>query len=103
MPSEYKMTHTTQMTQMMIIAGGSSGDESDVETEPGLTLKRKVSFKKKIILPMMEIFLKMKNDDQCSGKNISVKCFFCQKNDTNVLKGESGKHFLRKDQVFCKE
>ena len=64
------------MTQMMIIAGGSSGDESDVETEPGLTLKRKVSFKKKIILPMMEIFLKMKNDDQCSGKNIIVKCYF---------------------------
>ena len=24
-------------------SGGSSGDESDVETEPGLTLKRKVS------------------------------------------------------------
>ena len=39
------------------IAGGSSGDESDVETEPGLTLKRKVSFEKKIILPMMEIFV----------------------------------------------
>ena len=87
------------MTQMMIIAGGSSGDESDVETEPGLTLKRKVSFKKKIILPMMEIFLKMKNDDQCSGKNI----IFFTKNDTNVLKGESGKHFLRNYQVFCKE
>ena len=79
MPSKHKMTHTTQMTQMMIIAGGSSGDESDVETEPGLTLKRKVSFKKKIILPMMEIFLKMKNDDQCSGKNIIFKCFFFYK------------------------
>merc|ERR1711892_601448 len=25
-----------------ILGGGSSGDESDVETEPGLTLKRKV-------------------------------------------------------------
>ena len=32
----------TQMTQNDSIAGGSSGDESDVETEPGLTLKRKV-------------------------------------------------------------
>ena len=75
MSSKYKMM--TQMTQNDdSIAGGSSGDESDVETEPGLTLKRKVSFKKKIILPMMEIFLKMKNDDQCSGKNIIVKCYF---------------------------
>ena len=83
------------------IAGGSSGDESDVETEPGLTLKRKVSFKKKIILPIMEIFLKMKNADQCSGKNIIVKCFFFYKNDTKVLKCERGKHFLRKYQVFC--
>ena len=79
MPSKYKMTHTTQNDSNDSIAGGSSGDESDVETEPGLTLKRKVSFKKKIILPMMEIFLKMKNDDQCSGKNISVKCFFLPK------------------------
>ena len=67
------------MTQMMIIAGGSSGDESDVETEPGLTLKRKVSFKKKIILPIMEIFLKMKNADQCSGKNIFSSVFFYKK------------------------
>ena len=67
------------MTQMMIIAGGSSGDESDVETEPGLTLKRKVSFKKKIILPIMEIFLKMKNDDQCSGKNKHLQVFFFYK------------------------
>ena len=90
------------MTQNDSIAGGSSGDESDVETEPGLTLKRKVSSEKKIILPIMEIFLKMKNADQCSGKNIFSSVFFT-KNDTNVLKGESGKHFLRKDQVFCKE
>ena len=81
------------MTQMMIIAGGSSGDESDVETEPGLTLKRKVSFKKKIILPMMEIFLKMKNDDQCSGKSIIFKCFFFTRSISRRRQYGSSKFF----------
>ena len=38
----------------------------------------------------------MKNDDQGGGKNIIVKCFFFYKNDTNVLKSESGKHFFYK-------
>ena len=38
-------------------SGGSSGDESDVETEPGLTLKRKVSHGNDFMMIIMMIMI----------------------------------------------